>query len=58
MKSEISLVSSKDVGMGAILGGVNNHIKALTPHQLKGVCSLNALKFKPLEYTGENTGHV
>ena len=35
MKSEISLESSKDVGVGAILGGVNNHIKAFMLHPLK-----------------------
>ena len=56
--SEISLESFEDVGVGAILGGVNNHIKALMLHPLKkikGVCSLKALKFKQLQYTGENT---
>ena len=37
---EISLEFSEDVGVGAILGGVNNHIKALwsTRLRIKGVC--------------------
>ena len=33
--AEISLASSEDVGMGVILGGVNNHIKAFMLHPPK-----------------------
>ena len=37
--------------------GVTNHIKASILHLLKDqrICSLNALKFKCLKYTGEKT---
>ena len=38
--SEISLESSEDVGMVAILGGVNSHIKAFVVHPLKDQRSL------------------
>ena len=34
-KLDISLESSEDVGMGAILGRANNHIKAFMLHPLK-----------------------
>ena len=53
--TEMSLQSSEGVGVGAILGGVNNHIKEFMLHPLKDQRSLNALKFKCLKYTGENT---
>ena len=33
--SEISLESSEDVGVGVILGGVNNNIRAFMLHPLK-----------------------
>ena len=44
------LESSEDIGVGAILGGVNNHIKYLCSTYLKinGVCSLKSLKFECL----------
>ena len=35
MDTEISLESSEDVGVGAILGGVNNNIKAFMLYPLK-----------------------
>ena len=34
-RAEISLESSENVGVGAILGGVNNHIKAFMLYPLK-----------------------
>ena len=53
--TEMSLESSKDLGVGAILGRANNHIKAFMLHPLKDQKSLKALKCKCLKYTGENT---
>ena len=32
--SKISLESSEDIGLGAILGGVNNHLKSIMVHLL------------------------
>ena len=52
----IQLGSSEDIGVGTILGGVNNHIKAFMLHPLKDQRGL-LIKFKHLEYTGESTGN-
>ena len=47
---ELSQESSLDVGVGVVLGGVNNYIKGfmLHPHKDQRVCLLNALKLKRL----------
>ena len=44
----ISIESSENVGVGATLGGVDNHIKTFMLHPLKDqrVCLLKALKYK------------
>ena len=48
---EISLESSEDVGVGAILGGVYNHINAFMLHPLKDQSSL-LIEFKRLSVLG------
>ena len=57
---EISLEFSEDVGVGAIWEELLTTSKHLcsTYLKIKGVCSLKTLKFKRLNYAGENTGLV
>ena len=55
--AEISLESSEDVGVGMIWEELLTTAKHLysTHLKIKGICSLKALKFERLKYTGENT---
>ena len=59
VNSEISLESSEDVGVRFWEELITTSKHLCSTHlKIKGVCSLKALKFKHLEYTGENTGTV
>ena len=55
--AEISLELSEDVEVGMIWGELLTTSKHLcsTHLKIKGICSLKGLKFKRLQYTGENT---
>ena len=48
----------KDIGMGVVWEELLTTSKILwsTYLKIKGICSLNALKFKCLKYIGKNTG--
>ena len=56
--SELSLEICEDIGVGEIWEELITTSKLLcsTYLQIKGICSLKALKCKCLKYTRENTG--
>ena len=58
--SQFSLELCEDVGVGEIWEELLTTSKLLcsTYLKIKGICSLKALKFKHLKYTGENTDLV